>query len=94
MMKEENIIAEKETRALIVDGKEYPLKPLNINMMEVIEDKFDKPWDELISGARMGIFRYIFWICLKDNNPELTEEQLGEMVTSETLMDTYKKALT
>jgi len=90
---EENILIEKQPKMIILDGKEYKLKPLNLNMMEQVEDKFNQPWDELIKGLRIKILKFILWLCLKDNQPELTEEKIGELITSETLLDVYSKAM-
>lgn len=93
MENEENILIEKQPKMIILDGKEYKLKPLNLNMMEQVEDKFNQPWDELIKGLRIKILKFILWLCLKDNQPELTEEKIGELITSETLLDVYSKAM-
>jgi len=83
----------KEPKTIIIDEQEYKLQPLNLNMMEQVEDKFDLAWDELVGKMRIKVLRYILYICLRPNNPDLTEEKVGEMITADSLMDTYIKAI-
>ena len=83
----------KEPKIITIEGQEYKLQPLNLNMMEQVEDKFDAAWDELVGKMRIKVLRYILYTCLKLNHPDLTEEQVGEMVTADSLMDTYLKAI-
>lgn len=89
----ENILTEKQPQIITLNGKEYKVKPLNLNMMEQVEDKFDQPWDELIKGMRIKVLKYILWLCFKEYHPELTEGAIGELISSEILLDVYSKAM-
>jgi len=61
-------------RIKLADGKEYELKPLNLNIWADTEDKFGEPYFQLISSGRVKPMRYVVWLRLKDKYPELTEE--------------------
>jgi len=72
----------------LADGKEYQLAPLNVNMLADIEDMFDKSIDELVSGSiRMKVMRAILFARLKPTCPDMTEEQLGELMTENVLIN-------
>lgn len=77
---------------ILADSKEYQLVPLNLNMMADIEDTFDKSIDELFSGSvRMKVMRAILFARLKPACPDMTEEQLGELITDDVLINMTSK---
>lgn len=72
----------KMDKITLSDGKEYELSPMNINILAELEDKFEKPLDELFSKGRLSFIRLILFLRLKKGYPELdTEEKVGELVT-------------
>ncbi|OGO01400.1 MAG: hypothetical protein A2Y59_06710 [Chloroflexi bacterium RBG_13_52_14] len=74
----------KIAKVRLADGREYILKPLTARMMAEIEERFDKAWEELTRAPmRKRILIAILFLRLKDNYPELTEEQLGNLITED-----------
>jgi len=74
----------KTEKLRLADGKEYILAPLTANMMAEVEDRFDKPWEELaITPMRKRPLIMILWLRLRENYPELTEEQVGNLLTAD-----------
>ena len=72
----------KMDKIKLSDGREYELSPMNINILAELEDKFEKPLDELFTKGRLSFVRYILFLRLRKNYPELdTEEKVGELVT-------------
>lgn len=70
----------------LTDGKQYELAPLTANMMIDLEDKFDKSMNELLTPPiSIKTFRALLYARIHPNYPEITEEQLGELVTLEVL---------
>lgn len=77
----------------LADGNEYTLNSMNLNMMEEVEEKFDESWDILCTKLRVKVLKYILYICMKPNHPEITEEKVGELFTSDTLQEASKTTL-
>ena len=76
----------KVNTIILADGKEYQLSPLNVNMMADIEDKFDKSLDELITPPiRMKTLRALLFARIQPNC-DMTEEQLGKLLTDDVLI--------
>lgn len=93
MVKKTNILSTPQSKTIkLADGIEYTMKPFNLNMMEEVEDKFEESWDELIGKMRARVLKYLLYVCLKSDHPELTEQKVGELVTAEILTDAYKVA--
>lgn len=67
-------------KSILIKGEEYKLTPINLNILSDIEDKFDKPFAQVIKDGRVKSVRYILWRCLVDNYPELTEKEVGDGV--------------
>lgn len=77
---------------VLADGKEYQLAPLNANMIADIEDKFDKCFEELFSGrVRMKVLRALLFARIKKTCPDMTEEQLGDLITDNVLIHMKNK---
>ena len=71
------------------DGNSYELGPLNLNIMEEVETKFDKPWTELFAAKtiRIGHIKYALWCMFKRKYPDMTEEQCGDLLTAKIFGD-------
>lgn len=94
MSKRTNILSKPQPKSMVLDdGKQYLLSPFTLNKMVELEDKFDKSWDDITKNMSAKVLRYLVYICLRDNHPELTEDKVGELLTSEKLMEIYKEAI-
>lgn len=81
----------KIDKIVLADGKEYELATLTANIMAGLEDKFDKSIDELFSGSiRMKVFRALVFARLQPKYPELTEEQVGDLLTDQVIINAKK----
>jgi len=71
------------------DGNRYELGPLNMNIMEAVETKFDKPWTELFAAKaiRVGHIKFALWCMIKRKYPEVTEDMAGELLTAKIFSD-------
>lgn len=67
------------------DGLSYKFPPLTVNMMEAVEEEFDKPWDELLTKPKAKVLKAIVWNILVTNYPNLTRPQVGELLTLKVL---------
>jgi hypothetical protein len=74
------------------DGETYTLAVLDVNMMEAMEEEFDKTWDELFDQPRIKVVKSMLWRLLVPSNPDLTGEQVGKLVTAREL-NTVVKAI-
>ena len=75
----------------LANGQEYKLAPLTANIMADLEDKFDKSIDELFGKSlRMKVFRALVYARLKPNYPDMTEEQVGDLLTDDVMVNFRK----
>lgn len=72
------------------DGKEYNLATLNANMMEAIEEEFNESWDKLMTSPRAKVAKALVHAMLRPNYPELTREQVGDLLDTPTLFAVQK----
>lgn len=88
VMNENNLA--KPTRIdkiILADGKEYELAPINANIYAELEDKFGKSTDELFDGKiRFKVYKALIYLRLHRKYPELTEEQVGDLLTTEAIL--------
>ena len=70
---------------ILGDGETYTLGILDVNMMEAVEDEFDKSWGELFEKPRVKVVKSMLWQMLLPNYPEITKDQVGKLVTSKVL---------
>jgi len=77
-------------RLKLADGKEYELCPINTNILVEVEDKFNMPLAELLQQGRISPIRYLVFLQIHRNHPEMTEEQVGELMSLEVLEDMRK----
>jgi hypothetical protein len=72
---------------LVVDGKSYSinLDDLTVDEIEVIEDEFDKPAEELTSSdwKRTKMLRCIVYFLLRRDGQEVTLEEIGDLKLSD-----------
>lgn len=71
----------------LADGKTYTLAVLDVNMMEDIEEEFDKSWGELFTNIRVKVVKTVLWHMLKCNYPEIQKADVGRLVTAKNLPD-------
>lgn len=85
-------VVPKIDKITLADGKEYELSVLNVNIMADLEEMFDKPFGELVKPPiRMKVFRALLFVRLRPNYSDLTEEQVGKLVTDDVLVALMKK---
>jgi hypothetical protein len=76
----------------LADGKEYQLAPLNINMLVDMEDKLNKSMDELFTPpVHAKVLRAMLFARVKPGCPNMTEDQLGELITDVVLLNIGNK---
>ena len=76
----------KVTYSVILgDGESYGLTILNANMMEAVEDEYDKSWGELFTNARVKVMKSMLYQMLKPNYPEITMEKVGLLLNTKVM---------
>lgn len=76
----------KDTYDIVLsDGETYTLAILNANMMEAVEDEYDKSWTELFQNARVKVIKSMLLQMLLPNYPDMTMERVGKLVTTRVL---------
>lgn len=80
-------MATKDTYEVVLgDGQTYTLATLNANMMEAVEDEYDKPWSELYgANARVKVIKSMLLQMLKPSYPDMTMERVGTLLTTKTM---------
>lgn len=87
----QNLARSPELRKIrLADGKDYDLTPLNLNILCEMEEKFGKPFNEVLSGGKITPIRYLLFIQLKDKYPFTGEEQVGNLVNLDVLKELNK----
>lgn len=74
----------------LADEKEYVLKPMTVNKYIEVEEKFDQPIAKLVLEGRLETILFILHLRLRDNYPDLTLEQLGELIDDNVLVSINK----
>ncbi len=68
------------------DGETYTLSVLNANMIEAIEDEFDKTWAELFGpNCRVKVIKSMVWQMLLPNYSDMTKEKVGKLITAKVI---------
>ena len=80
----------KGASVVLGDGKTYQLPMLNANMMEAIEDEFDKSWQELFTKPRAKVLKTMVYHLLLPNNPNITREEVGALLTIKAITNVNK----
>jgi len=91
-----NLAGKIENTAIILgDGNEYHLAPLNANMMVEIEDSFNLAFFEMFESGkvRMKYVRFLLTLMLRENYPDMTEQNVGKLLTTKVIADAYGKII-
>lgn len=71
-----------ENRSITLsNGTPYLMRPLNLNMMAAVEEKFGEAFPKLLASNRMAVIRHLLYLMLHEDNPSLTEDRVGQLVT-------------
>lgn len=73
--------------AIELGGREYNLK-FTLNAMAELEDKYgsvETAFEQMEKGSFKAI-RFVLWAALLEENEDLTEKQVGAMITVQDLM--------
>jgi len=68
------------------DGKTYRVKPLTLNSLMLIERRYDvESIDDLFDTKKLQLnkltnLRFLLWICLRQAQPNLSEEETGDII--------------
>lgn len=77
-----NMTEQSKTQSVVLgDGKTYQLPVVDANIMEAIEEEFDKSWMELFEKPRTKVLKAIVFYLLKPGNPNITREEVGALLT-------------
>lgn len=77
---------EKSTERLTLGGKEFELKTFNLNDWIELQEKgvdFNKYKDGAVPP--MKDLRTLVWVAVKKATPEITEEWIGEQLSTENM---------
>jgi len=83
-------VKDKPTTIILADGNEYELPIIDVNVMEAVEDEFDKSWEELFTNVRAKTLKAVMFYLLKQKYPDITREQVGALVTVKVLLKVSK----
>ena len=75
---------------VLADGNTYTLAELDVNMMEEIEEEYDKSWAELFANVRVRVIKTVLYHMLKKGYPEMTKDKVGALVTAKVLPELVK----
>lgn len=88
-----NMTQKPKTQSVILgDGKTYQLPMVDANIMEAVEEEFDKEWEVLFVKMRAKTLKAIIFHLLKHENPNITQEEVGALLTV-TAIDNITKIL-
>jgi len=68
----------------LADGKEYKLGPINLNVLDGLEEEFNCGLGELnekLANPRASHLKILLYVLLKQNYPDMTKEQAGKLVS-------------
>ncbi len=77
-------------RIKLADGGTYTLSPINLNVMVEVEDAFNEPIAKLLESGAVKPIRYILYLRLRRDYPDMTEEQVGALVDADVLVEIGK----
>jgi hypothetical protein len=66
-------------------------KALNLNDLADLEDKYGAI--DKIDFNKFNVLRYVLWLAIKRNEPEITEREVGDRFDIRTMQDTVTKVL-
>lgn len=71
----------KTQEVVLGDDKTYLLPVIDANVMEAIEEEFDKTWQELFEKPRIKVLKAVVLQLLKPSNPNITLKEVGALLT-------------
>lgn len=80
-----NMTTKDSYEVVLGDGETYTLAILDVNMMEVVEEEFDKTWAELFDNPRVRVVKSMVTQMLLPNYPDMTKDKVGKLVTAKVL---------
>lgn len=87
-------LLKEEKNTVKLGEKEYELSPINLNVLTAIEDEFGCGIGELLdkfNQKQASTLRSLAYVLLKDKNPELTKESIGNDIDFKNLKETTEK---
>ena len=66
-------------------------KAPNLNDLADLEDKYGAI--DKIDFNKFNVLRYVLWLAIKRNEPEITEREVGDRFDIRTMQDTVTKVL-
>jgi len=80
------------------DGNEYIITPINLNTMLEIEEKFNLNSIDEIDLGTLGLnkarhLRWFFWVLLKQNHPDMDQEDVGRVIDATNAEEAMKVAM-
>lgn len=74
---------------ILGDGKEYKLGPVTLETLAALERKFGNI-GPAIKARPLQMVMYLLYLMIRDNYPNLTETQVGRLVSLETVTEVGK----
>ena len=75
------IIGEKKGfKITLADGVSYQFSPINLNIMEEVEEHFDMKWADIFADGRAKYYKQLFLVLLRESYPDMTLERIGELI--------------
>ncbi len=71
----------KGVDVVLGDGKTYKLPILDANIMEAIEEEFDKSWVDIFAKPRAKVLKAILHHLLLPEFPKITRPEVGTLLT-------------
>ena len=68
-----------------------PKKALNLNDLADLEEKYGSV--DKIDFNKFNVLRYVLWLAIKRNEPEVTEREVGDRFDIKSMQDTVTKVL-
>ena len=75
------ILYGRTEKVMLADGKEYILREPNLSTLDAVDI-------DLADIAKTSNVRKLLFIMIKEDQPEMTEDQVGRLVTFSMLKDT------
>ena len=86
-----NVLAKPKGKVItLIDGKQYNLSPINLNVLVALEEEFNAGLGELantLMKRQASTLRSLLFVLLKDNYPELDKNKIGELITLDNMAE-------
>jgi len=77
------LLKSNEPKFIRLGNRDFEVPPLNLNILSEIEAEFGCSLTQLgdrFEKAQASTLRSLVWILVKLNKPEITKEQVGELI--------------